>query len=87
MVKVSSGKSSLQARESGSETACVGVVGGTGLVGMRVTESLPYFVSGVAYPDLFVAGPEMLNDGSQGVHLAGFFGMDWSVEKGRFVGQ
>src|SRR5262249_24927367 len=31
----------------GSETACVAVVGGTGLAGMRLTDRLPYFTSGV----------------------------------------
>ena len=34
-----------------SETALVGVVGGTGIEGSRATNLLRYFVSGVAYPD------------------------------------
>jgi hypothetical protein len=69
----------------GSDTACVGAVSGSGLGGMRLTDRLPYFVSGVAYPDCTVIGPEMLSDGSAGVRVAGFFGLDWSVETGDFA--
>ena len=35
----------------GSETASVGAISGSGLIGLRLTERLPYFTSGVAYPD------------------------------------
>ncbi len=69
----------------GSEVACVGVVSGTGVAGMRLTDRLPYFLSGVAYPDCTVIGPEMLRDGAKGVRAAGFFGNDWSVENGEFA--
>ena len=66
----------------GSDIASVGVVTGTGGPGMRLTGRLRYFLSGVAYPDLIVIGPEMLATGSAGVRVAGFFGQDWSVENG-----
>ena len=69
----------------GSPTASVGVVAGTGPAGLRLTGRLPYFVSGVAYPDFIVIGPEMLETGSGGVRAAGFFGPDWSVENGEFA--
>jgi poly(3-hydroxybutyrate) depolymerase len=85
---------------SGSDMAClfvrprpggaqaeVGVVGGTGPAGMRLTDRLPYFLSGVEYPDLLVLGPETLTVGSPGVRAAGFFGPDWGVESGEFVWQ
>jgi hypothetical protein len=68
-----------------SDIACVGAVSGAGLAGMRLTDRLPYFVSGVAYPDCTVIGPEMLSAGSAGVRVAGFFGLDWSVETGDFA--
>ena len=58
------------------------VVTGTGIKGMRLTTRLPYFVSGIHYPDLFVAGPEMLTKGVGGVRAAGFFGNDWAVASG-----
>ncbi len=70
---------------TGSDVACVGAVSGTGVTGMRLTDRLPYFVSGVAYPDLTIVGPEMLNKGADGVRAAGFFGNDWKVETGEFV--
>ncbi len=69
----------------GSPTACVAAVSGTGITGLRVTDALPYFVSGVAYPDCIVIGAEMLARGTAGVRAAGFFGNDWSVETGDFA--
>jgi hypothetical protein len=69
----------------GSEVACVGVVSGTGLPGMKLTDRLNYFLSGVAYPDCTVIGADMLRSGAEGVRAAGFFGNDWSVENGEFA--
>jgi pimeloyl-ACP methyl ester carboxylesterase len=69
----------------GSTRACVGGVAGSGLPGMRLTERLPYFVSGVGYPDCLVLGAEALARGSDGVRVAGFFGNDWGVDSGEFV--
>ncbi|WP_197525593.1 prolyl oligopeptidase family serine peptidase [Pseudobythopirellula maris] len=63
----------------GSRNACVAVVGGTGVVGMRMTNRLRYFWSGVAYPDLMIYGPETLVDGVGDVRAAGRFSNDWSV--------
>ena len=70
----------------GSDSASVGVVSGTGLAGLRRTDRLPYFSSGVAYPDLTVikATPSP-DDVSRGLTVAGFFGNDWSVDLGEFV--
>lgn len=67
---------------AGSDRAVVGVVGGTGLVGMRLTTRLRYFVSGVAYPDLLIFGPGVLTDGTGDVRAAGYFGIDWGVDSG-----
>jgi poly(3-hydroxybutyrate) depolymerase len=69
----------------GSEQALIGVVTGSGVAGMRLTDRLPYFVSGVGYPDCVVLGPESLTDGVAGARAAGFFGMDWTVGSGEFV--
>jgi predicted esterase len=69
----------------GSDTALVGLVVGTGPAGMRLTDRLPYFVSGCAYPDCLVLGPETLMRGSEGVRAAGFFGADWGVASGDWV--
>ena len=67
---------------TGSARALVGVIGGTGVTGMRLTDRLPYFVSGVGYPDWLVMGPEVLLEGTAGIRGTGYFGDDWSVEAG-----
>ncbi len=64
----------------GSERAMVGVVSGTGLAGRRLTDRLPYFVSGVQYPDWIVLDATMLERGVHGVIGAGFFGNSWEVD-------
>jgi hypothetical protein len=69
----------------GSERACVGAVSGSGLAGLRLTDRLPYFVSGVGYPDCLILSSETLTKGTAGVRLAGYFGADWSVPAGEWV--
>ncbi|MBM4112427.1 MAG: hypothetical protein FJ253_03485, partial [Phycisphaerae bacterium] len=68
-----------------STTASVGAVAGTGPIGQRLAERMPYFVSGVGFPDLTVLEADMLQTGLAGVRAAGFFGNDWTVERGEFV--
>lgn len=68
-----------------SDRALVGVVGGSGLVGMRSCDRLAYFVSGVHYPDAIVFLPEVFRDGARGALAAGFFGTDWTIESGDFA--
>lgn len=68
-----------------SDVACVAVIGGTGIRGMRLTDRIPIFISGVALPDCTIFGPEFLRDGDKGIRAAGFFGEDWGVESGEFV--
>lgn len=60
------------------------VIGGTGLHGCRLTDRLPYFTSGAAFPDLMVYGPESLHSGQSGIRVCGQFGADWSVTQGEF---
>jgi pimeloyl-ACP methyl ester carboxylesterase len=69
----------------GSDVAAVGAVAGTGIKGMRLTDRLPYFVSGIAYPDCVLLGSEVWTKGLSGVKAAGFFGNDWTIEHGEFV--
>ncbi len=68
-----------------STEALVGVVAGTGPAGLRVTERLPIFSSGVRYPDLTIIGADVLERGNAGVRVAGFIGNDWSIERGEFA--
>lgn len=70
----------------GSNRASVGVVAGSGIAGMRLTDRLAYFTSGVSYPDYIIIGPEVLAQASAGIKVAGFFGIDWSVTAGEFAG-
>lgn len=69
----------------GSDIASVGVVSGTGPVGLRLNDRVPYFMAGVAYPDVTVFGPESLDIGAGGARATGFFGNDWSVESGEIA--
>lgn len=69
----------------GSATAYVAAVCGTGLAGMRLTDRLNYFLSGVEYPDFTVLSTEMLSRGWAGVRAAGFFGNDWGLADGEFA--
>ncbi len=71
----------------GSPVASVGVVSGTGLTGLRLTDRVPYFMAGIAFPDVTVFTPATLERGTEGVRVAGFFGADWSVESGEFCWQ
>lgn len=69
----------------GSDIASVGVVSGSGIVGMRLTNRSPYMSPGFAYPDVTVFNPEILSDQTAGYVAAGFFGLDWSVENGEII--
>ncbi len=70
---------------AGSDVAMVGVVGGTGLAGMRFTDRLRWFVSGIVYPDLMILGPNILSAGTADVRAWGFFGLDWQVDSGEIA--
>lgn len=67
-----------------SETASVGVVGGTGLKGMKAAFANDYFSGITGFPDLMIFNSDMLREGVDGIIVSGFFGNDWSVEKGDF---
>ncbi|MEO7995385.1 MAG: prolyl oligopeptidase family serine peptidase, partial [bacterium] len=60
----------------------VGVVGGTGIVGMRLTDRLRYFSAGVHYPDFMFLTPDTLQTMGSGIALAGYWGNDWSLTNG-----
>jgi hypothetical protein len=69
----------------GSDVACVAAISGTGPVGMRSTNRLPYFTSGVGYPDLLLFDSDTLTQGASGVRAAGYFGVDWGVKRGEIA--
>ncbi len=97
-VNIASGNATIQGREPLSESLClwmvrprpgssvasVGAIGGTDLPAMLATQRLPIFSSGTGYPDLLLAAPTYLEDGFQSIRLAGYFGVDWSFERGEW---
>jgi dienelactone hydrolase len=61
----------------------VAVVCGSGPTGMRLTEFLPYFTSGAAFPDWCVFDVGVLENGPEAALGAGFLGYDWSLDRGQ----
>jgi hypothetical protein len=47
---------------------------------MMIATSLPYFSSGVEYPDIVVLSRKALTTPRQGILLAGFFANDWGTK-------
>jgi len=70
---------------AGSDLASIGVVSGTGIVGMRLTNKASYMMPGIGFPDCLVESAEVLLKGEDGVRVAGYFGLDWGVEGGDFA--
>lgn len=62
-----------------SDTASVGIIAGTSLQGMRITNRLPYLVSGVGLPDFVILDTDMLRVGDKGLRAAGFLDADWAL--------
>lgn len=56
----------------GSDRATVAAIAGTDATGLRLTDRLPIFSSGVGYPDWLVLD-------SSGVQGAGYFANDWTL--------
>ena len=69
----------------GSGTASVAAVSGSGMIGLRLTGRLPYFTSGVAYPDCVLLKAKTGGEGAPAPIAAGYFGADWDVESGEFA--
>jgi len=67
-----------------SDIASVGVVAATGNKGMKASYANHYMVNGTTFPDLLLFDNSVLIQGAPEVKCAGFFGNDWSVEKGEF---
>jgi poly(3-hydroxybutyrate) depolymerase len=70
-----------------SEAASVGVVSGTGVEGMRLANFALYHHPYISFPDITVYNSGILNSDNNGVKLTGYFGNDWSIEKGEFIQQ
>jgi dienelactone hydrolase len=69
----------------GSDVASVGAVAWTGPAGWSAASPGQYFISGAGFPDLLLFSAETLRSGTDGVRAIGWFGNDWSVERGDIV--
>ena len=67
-----------------SDIASIGVVTATGATGMKAAYMNHYLVNGTTFPDVLLFDDSVLSDGDVKVKCAGFFGNDWSIEKGEF---
>ena len=63
----------------------VGVVAATGIKGMRAAIRTTVFHRLYPLPDLVAFRAATLTDGTAGVIEAGFFGNDWSIERGTWM--
>lgn len=70
---------------SDSDIASVGVVAGSGIDGMKAIYPNDYFSGITGFPDLLIFDVDWIKESLDGVVVSGFFGNDWSVEKGNFV--
>lgn len=70
---------------SGSDKLSVAVIASSGPEGTGAIVPNRYFTSGSGFPDLMLFTSDMLKEGSAGVKLTGYFGYDWSVEKGQWA--
>jgi hypothetical protein len=70
---------------AGSTTASIAAISGTGIVGMKLANRLPYMNPGIGLPDCTVMNKNVLVSGEPGIIMTGFFGLDWSLDKGEFV--
>ena len=65
-----------------SDVASVAVIAGSGLPGMQAADANQYFAAGSGFPDYMVFSLNMLTEGAKGIKQAGFYGNDWSIQKG-----
>jgi len=68
-----------------SQTAAVGVVGGTGHTGMKAIYANDYFSGITGFPDLLIFSTDWIKDGVDGIKVSGFFGNDWGIDTGDFI--
>ena len=70
---------------SGTRGGSVGVISGSGIKGMKLTDRRNYMQPGSAFPDITLFNSDIITKGIEGVLASGFFGLDWSVDKGEIV--
>ncbi|WP_456441314.1 carboxylesterase family protein, partial [Caldithrix abyssi] len=64
-----------------SDFASVGVVGGTGINGMRATNTQKYLYAGNGYPDFMVFQSAIYDGGLAAIKAIGYFSNQWKLDK------
>ncbi len=70
-----------------SKIACVGAITGTGVEGMELVNLAQYFDQYLGFPDVVIYNSGILKSDEKGIKFAGYFGNDWSMDKGEFISQ
>jgi poly(3-hydroxybutyrate) depolymerase len=68
-----------------SVVASVASISGTGLTGMKTTDANQYFAGGSGFPDFMIFRLAMLQSGTGGVEMAGFFDMNWKISNEELI--
>ncbi|GEP95883.1 carboxylesterase family protein [Chitinophaga cymbidii] len=69
----------------GSDVASVGVIGGSGLTGMKAADGNQYFAGASGYPDFMIYHAEMLVNGAGEVKMAGFYDHQWQLNDDKMI--
>ena len=67
-----------------SKTASVAVVSGTGITGMKMSNFTAYFHPYLNFPDVVIYNSDILQSDEKGIKFTGYFGNDWTLEKGEY---
>jgi hypothetical protein len=69
----------------GSDIASVGVVGGSGLTGMKAAYANQYFAGASGFPDFMIYTAKMLMTGVDEVKMAGFYDNQWKLSEEEMI--
>ncbi|MBK9291862.1 MAG: prolyl oligopeptidase family serine peptidase [Bacteroidetes bacterium] len=69
----------------GTNDNLIGIVGGSGLTGLKAAVQNHYFSGITAFPDLMIFKAGWLLNGLEDMRMSGFFGPDWGVDSGSWT--
>lgn len=64
-----------------SDYNAIGVVAGSGILGMKAAGAGQYFAGGSGFPDFMIFDTDMLSKGANAVKAAGYYDNDWKLNK------
>ena len=68
-----------------SSIASVGVITGTGIKGMQAANANQYFAGASGFPDFMIYSLQMVQSGSTGLKMVGFFDNDWKLSAAEYI--